>query len=148
MGPRRHPHSRGQVGVDKLVAFAAGWRGNGEQRDALAIERDFEFMRLLQALQFFVAISHQPDLHFVLAGGGEVIGDQHAAAGPERQPFDVNVLGDIGPDAERLGRRRSSDPPHRHLADLLGSGQIPAHPRWRQSDGGDVIEPVTRFISR
>ena len=69
----------------------------------------------------------------VLAVGGELVLDQHAAAGAERQAFDVVVLRRVRRDVEdRLASGRSTSPIASRLI-------LPAADRYASISAGDIV---------
>ena len=91
-----------------------------------------------------VAFEYRHDLERVFAVGRKLVLDQHAAAGAERQPLDVVVLGGVVGNVELdLGRRGIRR--HRQAADLARRRQIRLHQRRRHGQRArDVVEPVGR----
>ena len=71
-----------------------------EELHAFAIDGDFELLALDAAQDSLEVTGHAFDLKGVFAVGGELIFDQDAAAGSERQPFNVIVLRGVGGDFE------------------------------------------------
>ena len=87
-------------------------------------------------------------LNDIFAVGRELILDQDAAAGSERQPLDVIVLRGVRGHVED-GLRRRRHIANRQTADLSRSRQIRLHQRRRQRQRPrDVVEPVRRIVGR
>ena len=73
--------------------------------------------------------------------------DDHAAAGAERQPLEVRLLGQVraqddDPAAGHDGRAADGEP-----ADLLRGREVPLHQRGRQLDHPHVVEAVARVVA-
>ena len=86
----RHRQAQLQVVIDVLKVFAARRRLNREQLDALPVQQHFQFVRLRQALDVFVAVAGQADLDLVLAVLREGVTNERAAAGADGQPVGVH----------------------------------------------------------
>ena len=96
------------VGV--VVAQPVAVRRHREHLEPLAVEGDFDLVRLAQPFDVLVAVPHQADLDFVLAVARKGVADDGAAARAERQAVDVLFLREVGGSVTtRIGRRRQPD---------------------------------------
>jgi hypothetical protein len=99
-----------------------------KQVDALAVDRDLELLAVDPAEHGLEVAGHALDVERVLAIGRELVRDQDAAAGAERQPLDVMVLRRIRRHVEDpLGRR--GHVADRQPADLAGRRKVRLHQR-------------------
>ena len=147
---RRHAMLAGlDVDLRRLHRQAVGIllvhaRVDVHQRDALAVDRDFDLLAAIRAAEQVAGRSHvQHDLEHVVAVGREHVQHRHAAARAERRAFDVAHL---RRGARHLpggrGRRRVAIA-DREAADLAGRAQVAFHQRRRDRlRVGDVVEAV------
>ena len=105
-------------------------------------------MRLAKALDVLVAVPRQPELDLELAVLREGVRDQRPAAGADREPLDVLLLGEVGPDAERVAAGGSARAPHGQAADLLRRGDVAVQERRREVAHRHVVEPAAGLVVR
>ena len=129
-----------QVGVRHLVVFLAA---HLRQKHALAVDADFELVRIFQARQVADDVLQQKDAEIVFAIQRKIVVDQNAAARAQRQALDVMFLVEI-----RRSLKHQADGIDRWIADcqgrdLVGCREILVQQRWREAQHiGDVVEPV------
>ena len=101
-----------------------------DQLQALAVEQDFELLARYgsEAGRRHVVAENRRHRHRVLAGGGEEVLDEDAAARAERQPFDVIVLRRVFRRAVHLQVRRRGLA-DRQAADLARRRYVRFHER-------------------
>ncbi len=98
---------------------------NGERLHPLAVQRDFEqFILRVAAEQQIDGGFEQLHLDDIVAIEREIVMDQDAAAGAQRQAFDMLVLRKIGTDAIGVDDRADLRIAHGQAADLARSEQI------------------------
>ena len=103
--------------INRVVVFI--FRGRHSERlDLLAIQQQFQLMRLVQALHLFIAITGKPDLDFVFRILRKSVVNQHPAAGPEWQSLNMLLLSEVWGRAERVATR-SARRANGEAADLL-----------------------------
>ncbi len=119
-----------------------------EQLHPLAVDRDLELLALDAAQDRLEVTGDALHLEGILAVGRELILDQDAAAGSERQPLDVIVLRGVRGHVEH-GLRRSRHIANRQTADLSRSRQVRLHQRRRHRQRPrDVVEAARRIVGR
>ena len=91
----------------RVIARRPAGGVDGERLHPLAVQQQFQLVRLAQAFDVLVAVARQPDLDLVLAVLREGVADQRAAARAERQPFDVLLLREVRPECGTCRRRAS-----------------------------------------
>ena len=82
------------------MILAGRRRLDGEQLDALAVEHQFDFVRLGEAFDVLVAVAREADLDFVLGVEREGVAERAAAARAEGQLVEVLLLREVGRKAE------------------------------------------------
>ena len=138
-GARGRPPVAGRV-LDLLIPV--------EELHALAVDRDLELFAgdLTQDGRKVSGDTFHREC--VVTVGGKLILDQDAAAGSERQPFDVEVLRRVSRHIEhRL--RCSRDITNREPADFSRGRQVRLHQRRRHRQRARlVVEAMRRIVGR
>ena len=78
----------------------------GDERQPLAVQRDFDVVRIFHAPHEIERVPPEPQLDGVLAVERKGVMYENSAAGPWRQPFDMLVLRQIRPYAVNGRTRR------------------------------------------
>ena len=155
--PGLHRHARPQPAVERLlrlrevrvrqlVVFGAADR---RHEDTRAVDADLQLVRPLEAGHVADDVLQQDDVEFVGGVEREVVPHEDAAARPERQAFDVIVLGAIGRHSVDRADRRRRRIADGQRADPARGGQILLEQRRRDlQDIGDVVEPVRLVVGR
>ena len=133
------------VGVVPAEPVAVG--DDVEQPQALAVEQHLDHVGVAQALDVLVPVAGQPHLDLVLAVEGEVVVDDHAAAGAERQPVEVPLLGQVRAQDDDAASRDDGRAADGEPADLLRGREVPLHQSRRQLDHPHVVEAVARVVA-
>ena len=129
-----------QVGVRHLVVFLAADR---RQKHALAVDADFELVRILQTRQVADDVLQQKNAEVVFAVQRKVVVDQNAAARAQRQSLDVLLLVEIRRSLKHQADGSDGRIAHRQARDLVGCRQVLLQQRRREAQHiGDVVEPV------
>ena len=117
-----------------------------ELRHALAVHGDDQLLAGDAAEHRLEVAGDAFHLERVLPVHRELMLDEDAAAGAERQPLDVVVLRRVGRHLEHLLRRRAHVA-HREPADLARGGEVGLHQRRRHRQrAGDVVEAARRVV--
>ncbi len=132
-----------------LVVLGGG-RIDAEQRDALAIDRDLDLLRLAlrRAEQLPADVVIEGDAEGVLAIGGKIVHHRHAAAGAQRRAVDMPDLRDHARQLVGGHLRRGAGLAQCLAADLAGGAHVGIHQRGRQAQHfGHVVEAVAEIIA-
>ena len=122
---------------------------DGERLQRLAVQTHLEPVRGVERLQGARGVARELHANAVHRVFRERELEPGAAAGAERQPVRPDVLGQVGGEAERLGRRRGDRPPDGEAADLLGGRQVALEQGRRDAEHPrDVVEPVAAVVGR
>ena len=133
---RRHP--------EKFVVAARRY-----QPHLISIHADLDLMGIFHAAHQIESIAPQPKLDHVFGIQRKVVAHQNAAAGAERQPFDMLVLRKIGANAVGGRLRGDVHVAHRLAADIPGSRKITLHQRRRHPENvGDIVEAAALVVGR
>ncbi len=155
--PGRNEHARPQALVDRVrgrrhvrvghrVVFLAA---DGREEHALAVDRDLDVVRPLEARHVADDVAHEEHVEGVLAVEREVVMDQDAAARAERQSLDVLRLGEIRRRAVDRRDRVRVGVADRERRDFRRGGQVLLEQRRRHAqDVRDVVEAVALVVGR
>ena len=129
----------------QVVLVAADLR----EEHALAVDRDLELVRELQAGHVADDVAQQEDVEFVVGVLREVVAEQQAAARAERQSLDVILLRVVGRHAVRLSRTTSRVGADGQAADLARRREVLLEQRRRDAQHArDVVEAVALVVGR
>ena len=101
-----------------------------------------------EPFDLIVPVARQEDFELVFAGDGEVVIDDGPPPRPQREAFDVAVLGAVSRQAHHAQFRRSGISPDRETADLLRRRDVAVEQRRRKRAERDVVKPVARLVRR
>ncbi len=116
--PRVHPAFVGHV---LLCRPRSSFRPIGREREqlqTLAVQRQLDVQRLVEAFNLLVTVPGQSDLEFVLAVDREIVLEDRSAASAVWQAFHVIVLGVVQGQHDSPGLRRTGRYAHRQATDL------------------------------
>ena len=137
-----------QILVDRFIrvvgAALVPVRFDGEQLQAIAIQRDLQLVRFAEPFDVFVAVSRQANLDLVRAVERERVADERAAARAERQAVDVVLLGQVRRQHDDVAGRRWRGAADRQPADFLRRRQVSLQQRRRQFADAHVVEAMAR----
>ena len=95
-----------------------------------------------------VAVAREAQLDLILAIAREVVPDQHAAAGAERQSGHVRLLGEVRLCAVSFAARHPRRRSEREPGHLAGRVEVAVQQQRGERAEGDVVEAEARFILR
>ena len=117
------------------------------QQDALAIERQLDLVRVLEATHRAQVRPIEPDLKVVLAVERKCVPGAQSTDGAERQAFEMLVLRQILADRVGVAAQADTRIPDRNRADLPGRCEVRLQQRGRVALGvRHVVEPVGGFV--
>src|SRR4026208_731328 len=99
-----------------------------------------------QAFNFFVPISLQSYLNFVLPIACKSVGNESSTPSADRQPFNVRFLSQVRPNAKGIPSRRTAPGPDRCTADFLRCRDVAVQQRRRKISDRHIIKAMAGLI--